>query len=137
MSAPERALALSQVLPTSHVRADVVGVRECCVRGFCKCPEGHLRRQLHPAQATTRPRWHNLCMEHDGQLQLYAAVADQLKEAHTKVRALQVPEGVRMALTRKLLVITAAAKHDLADAARRLERFNTDLEAGRFPEEER
>ena len=42
------------------------------------------------------------------------AVADRLKEAHARVRALQVPEGVRMALTRKLLVITAAAKHDLA-----------------------
>ena len=90
-----------------------------------------------PAQATTRPRWHNLCMEHDGQLELYAAVASQLKEAHTRVRALQVPEGVRMALTRKLLVITAAAKHDLASAARRLERFTEDLDEGRFPEEER
>ena len=90
-----------------------------------------------PAQATTRPRWHNLCMEHDGQLQLHAAVAVQLKEAHAKVRALQVPEGVRMALTRKLLVITAAAKHDLAGAARRLERFTEDLDEGRFPEEER
>ncbi|MCM1976745.1 MULTISPECIES: hypothetical protein [Streptomyces] len=76
-------------------------------------------------------------MEHDGQLELYAAVADQLKEAHTTVRALQVPEGVRMALTRKLLVITAAAKHDLADAARRLEAFKADLEAGRLPDEER
>ena len=98
--------------------------------------EGRLRRQLPPEQATTRPRWHNLCMEHDGQLELYAAVADQLKEAHARVRALQVPEGVRMALTRKLLVITAAAKHDLADAARRLEGFVADLDAGRFPEEE-
>jgi hypothetical protein len=137
MSAPERALALSQVLPTSHVRTDVVGVRECCVRGFRKCSEGHLRRQLPPAQATTRPRWHNLCMDNDGQLELYTAVAAQLKEAHASVRALQVPEGVRMALTRKLLVITAAAKHDLADAARRLERFRADLEEGRFPEEER
>ena len=101
------------------------------------CPDGRPRRQLPPAQATTRPRWHNLCMEHDGQLQLYAAVAVRLKEAHAKVRALQVPEGVRMALTRKLLVITAAAKHDLAGAARRLERFTEDLDEGRFPEEER
>ncbi|MFJ3661382.1 hypothetical protein ACIPPM_13065 [Streptomyces sp. NPDC090119] len=75
-------------------------------------------------------------MEHDGQLQLYAAVADQLKQAHAIVRALQVPEGVRMALTRKLLVITAAAKHDLAGAVRRLERFMADLEAGRMPEED-
>ncbi|MEU0052115.1 hypothetical protein ABZ299_08050 [Streptomyces sp. NPDC006184] len=76
-------------------------------------------------------------MGHDGQLQLYAAVANQLKEAHSKVRALQVPEGVRMALTRKLLVITAAAKHDLADAARRLDRFTEDLDAGRIPGEDR
>ncbi|MET8291543.1 MULTISPECIES: hypothetical protein [Streptomyces] len=76
-------------------------------------------------------------MEHDGQLELYTAVAVQLKEAHTRVRALQVPEGVRMALTRKLLVITAVAKHDLADAARRLERFTTDLDEGRFLEGER
>jgi len=76
-------------------------------------------------------------MEHDGQLELYAAVADRLKEAHTRVRALQVPEGVRMALTRKLLVITAAAKHDLADAARRLEVFTADLDEGRIPEEDR
>ncbi|MEU5520288.1 hypothetical protein ACIQCD_13660 [Streptomyces sp. NPDC093250] len=76
-------------------------------------------------------------MERDGQLELYAVVAGRLKEAHARVRALQVPEGVRMALTRKLLVITAAAKHDLAGAARRLERFNADLDAGRFPEEER
>jgi cell division protein YceG involved in septum cleavage len=73
-------------------------------------------------------------MEHDGQLELYAAVADRLKEAHAKVRALQVPEGVRVALTRKLLVITAAAKHDLAEATRRLDRFMADLEEGRFPE---
>ncbi|CAL9433310.1 hypothetical protein SUDANB145_02086 [Streptomyces sp. enrichment culture] len=76
-------------------------------------------------------------MEHDGQLQLYAAVASRLKEAHTRVRALQVPEGVRMALTRKLLVITAAAKHDPAGAARRLERFTEDLDEGRFSDGQR
>ncbi|MGY0069966.1 SCO5555 family protein [Streptomyces sp. QTS137] len=76
-------------------------------------------------------------MERDGQLELYAAVAVRLKEAHARVRALQVPEGVRMALARKLLVITAAAKHDLASAAKRLERFIEDLDEGRFPEEER
>ncbi|MCP3770495.1 MULTISPECIES: hypothetical protein [Streptomyces] len=76
-------------------------------------------------------------MERDGQLELYTEVAVRLKEAHARVRALQVPEGVRMALARKLLVITAAAKHDLAGAAKRLERFIEDLDEGRFPEEER
>ncbi|MGW5732792.1 MULTISPECIES: SCO5555 family protein [Streptomyces] len=77
-------------------------------------------------------------MERDSQLKLYGLVADQLKEAHSRVRALQVPEGVRMALTRKLLVITAAAKHDLADAARRLERLMESIDEaaeGRFPED--
>ncbi|MCN9242838.1 hypothetical protein NGF19_18880 [Streptomyces sp. RY43-2] len=75
-------------------------------------------------------------MDNDGQLELYTAVAAQLKEAHARVRALQVPEGVRMALNRKLLVITAAAKRDLAQAARRLERFMTALDEERIPEEE-
>ncbi|MGR3935723.1 hypothetical protein [Streptomyces sp. BRA346] len=74
-------------------------------------------------------------MERDGQLELYGLVAARLKEAHTRVRTLQVPEGVRMALSRKLLVITAASKHDLADAARRLERLMNDLDQGRFPED--
>ncbi|MFJ3164108.1 SCO5555 family protein [Streptomyces kanasensis] len=73
-------------------------------------------------------------MDRDCQLELYEAVAARLKEAHSRVRALQVPEGVRMALSRKLLVVTAAAKHDLADAARRLDRLMKDLDEGRFPE---
>jgi uncharacterized protein HemX len=73
-------------------------------------------------------------MERDSQLELYEAVAARLKEAHTRVRALQVPEGVRMALSRKLLVVTAAAKHDLEGAATRLDRLMKDLDEGRFPE---
>ncbi len=73
-------------------------------------------------------------MERDSQLELYGHVADRLKKAHAKVRALQVPESVRMALSRKLLVVTAAAKHDLPDAARRLDRLMKDLDEGRFPE---
>ncbi|MER8048015.1 hypothetical protein [Streptomyces sp. NPDC094032] len=75
-------------------------------------------------------------MERDSQLKLYEAVAARLKEAHTRVRSLQVPEGVRMALSRKLLVITAAAKHDLPDAATRLDRLMKDLDEGRFPEDD-
>jgi hypothetical protein len=75
-------------------------------------------------------------MERDGQLELYDRLAARLKEAHTKVRTLQVSEGVRVALQRKLLVITAAAKHDLADAERRVERLMADIDAGRLPEEQ-
>jgi hypothetical protein len=74
-------------------------------------------------------------MERDGQLDLYDRLAARLKEAHTRVRTLQVPEGVRVALQRKLLVITAASKHDLADAERRVDRLMTDIDEGRFPEE--
>ncbi|MFF8833671.1 hypothetical protein [Streptomyces sp. NPDC015131] len=73
-------------------------------------------------------------MERDSQLELYQAVAARLKEAHTRVRALQVPEGVRMALSRKLLAVTAVAKHDLAGAATRLDRLMKDLDEGRFPD---
>ncbi|MFD6416948.1 hypothetical protein [Streptomyces sp. NPDC060194] len=74
-------------------------------------------------------------MEPDNQLGLYEMVADRLKEAHSMVRALQVPEGVRMALSRKLLAITAASKHDLAAAARRLDLFAEEIREGRFPQD--
>ncbi|MDX2643635.1 hypothetical protein OG937_15495 [Streptomyces sp. NBC_00510] len=74
-------------------------------------------------------------MEHDGQLELYGFLAARLKQAHTRVAGLQVPEDVRMQLTRRLLVITAAAKHDLAGAARRLEELMKDLDEGRFPDQ--
>jgi hypothetical protein len=72
-------------------------------------------------------------MERDGQLELYDRVAARLRDAHRAVRALQVPQDVRQALTRKLLIITAAAKHDLPGAARRLDRLLADIDAGRLP----
>lgn len=84
-------------------------------------------------EVTTHLRWHNQCMERDGQLELYDRVAARLKDAHARVRTLQVPESVRVALTRKLLVITAATKHDLADADRRLSRLMADIDEGRLP----
>lgn len=72
-------------------------------------------------------------MERDGQLELYDRVAARLKDAHRTVRDLQVPEDVRQALARKLLVITAATKQDLPGAARRLERLMADVDQGRLP----
>jgi hypothetical protein len=72
-------------------------------------------------------------MESDGQLELYDRVASRLKDAHARVRQLQVPEDVRVALTRKLLVITAATKHDLADAERRLDQLLDGIEGRRPP----
>ncbi|MGP3948298.1 hypothetical protein [Streptomyces sp. 7N604] len=73
-------------------------------------------------------------MDRESQLELHRLVADRLKEAHTRVRSLQVPEDVRMALSRKLLIITSVAKHDLAGAARRLDRLMKDIDEGRFPQ---
>ncbi|KRV50970.1 hypothetical protein AQ490_01765 [Wenjunlia vitaminophila] len=64
-------------------------------------------------------------------LELYAVFAARLKQAHARVRALDLPEPAAATLTRRLLVITAAAKHDLAHAARRLDRLMQELdEAG-------
>lgn len=75
-------------------------------------------------------------MEGDSQLELYDAVAAGLKEAHRKVRRLHLPDGEREVLVRRLLAITAASKHDLAAASRRLDRLMKELEEiarGRFP----
>jgi hypothetical protein len=74
-------------------------------------------------------------MDSDGQLELYRVVADRLKVAHSRVRSLHVSEDVRLALIRKLLVITAAAKHDVAGAAQRLDHLVRDLDEGRFPDD--
>lgn len=88
-----------------------------------------------PTEATTRRRWHNWNMDRDGQLGLYQVVADRLKQAHHRVHSLQVAEDVRVVLIRRLLVITAAARQDVAGAARRLDRLMRDLDEGRFPDD--
>lgn len=71
-------------------------------------------------------------MERDGQLELYGVLADRLKEAHARVANLQLPDDTRLELNRKLLAVTAAAKHDLAGAARRLDVFLRELDQGGF-----
>jgi hypothetical protein len=67
-------------------------------------------------------------MERDGQLELYQLLAARLKEAHTRVTSPEVPDDTRRELTRRLLAVTAAAKHDLADAARRLDALTAELD---------
>jgi hypothetical protein len=73
-------------------------------------------------------------MEPDGQLQLYGVLAARLKQAHTRVANPAVPEETRRELARRLLAVTAAAKHDLADAARRLDQLAAELDALGIPE---
>lgn len=64
---------------------------------------------------------------------LYAVVAERLKQAHARVRALNVSDETRRVLVRRLLAVTESAKRDLPAAARRLGRIVADLEAGRLP----
>ncbi|MFC1414588.1 hypothetical protein ACEZCY_35500 [Streptacidiphilus sp. N1-12] len=64
------------------------------------------------------------------EVELYALVAARLKEAHARVRALDVSDGTRASLVRSLLLVTEAAKRDLPEAARRLGRFVDELDSG-------
>ena len=80
------------------------------------------------SRSTTRRRWHNRRMERDGQLELYGVLAARLKLAHARVANPEVPDGTRRELTRRLLAVTAVAKHDLTDAARRLDVLTAELD---------
>jgi hypothetical protein len=53
----------------------------------------------------------------------YAKLATLLKEAHSVLRGMDLEVPDRADFVRRLLVITAAARHDQDDATRRLERF--------------
>jgi hypothetical protein len=53
----------------------------------------------------------------------YARLAQRLKEAHEALRAMDMEVPERADFVRRLLVITAASRHDQADALRRLDRF--------------
>jgi hypothetical protein len=64
---------------------------------------------------------------------LYAFLAERLRQAHARVRALEVPDATRASLTRSLLLVTESAKRDLPEAARRLARFMDHLDSGRLP----
>jgi hypothetical protein len=67
-------------------------------------------------------------MERDGQLQLYGVLATRLKQVHTRVANPEVPDETRRELSRRLLAVTAVAKHDLVDAARRLDVLTAELD---------
>ncbi|MYW00987.1 hypothetical protein GT354_22410 [Streptomyces sp. SID3343] len=80
---------------------------------------------------------HNCGVEHQGrhvnefeEVELFAELATRLKVAHARVRRLQLPNEAKVALIRRLLVITDAAKHDLSDASRRLAKLMKELDAG-------
>lgn len=66
----------------------------------------------------------------------YARLAELLKEAHGVLRGMDLELPDRADFVRRLLVITAASRHDQDDAMRRLERFLSavDEKRGAAPE---
>jgi hypothetical protein len=70
------------------------------------------------------------------QLSGYARLAELLKEAHGVLRGMDLELPDRADFVRRLLVITAASRHDQDDAMRRLERFLSavDEKRGAAPE---
>ena len=65
--------------------------------------------------------------------EFYAFLAERLRQAHARVRALDASDAAKASLVRSLLRITEAAKRDLPDAAGRLARFMEELEGGPSP----
>jgi hypothetical protein len=61
----------------------------------------------------------------------YARLAQRLKEAHAVLRAMDLDVPERADFVRRLLVITAASRHDQDDAMRRLGRFLQALDENR------
>ncbi|MBM7786641.1 SCO5555 family protein [Tenggerimyces flavus] len=57
----------------------------------------------------------------------FTDLAAALREATRRLHTLRVEPAVRDRLTRKLLAITQASKHDLESAAKRLRKFQEDL----------
>ena len=56
-----------------------------------------------------------------------ADLALKLRDAHRRVAALEVPDDEKARITRHLIVITDASKHDVTRAAARLEAFLAEL----------
>jgi hypothetical protein len=72
-------------------------------------------------------------VENPDEARLFAQLASELKSAHARVRDLDASDEVRVALARRLLVITESSKHDLLDASRRLASLMAALDEGWTP----
>jgi hypothetical protein len=60
--------------------------------------------------------------------ELFARLSLQLREAHLRVAALDLPPEQKASITRRLLAISNSAKHDLTRASQRLDAFLAELE---------
>ena len=66
--------------------------------------------------------------------ELFASLSQRLREGHRRVAALDLPDDEKGRAARRLLAISDAAKHDLARASLRLDRFLLDLDVGWRPD---
>jgi hypothetical protein len=60
-----------------------------------------------------------------------ARLAEGLRQAHRRLAALDADDAVKARAVQRLLAISDAAKHDTTRAARRLDRFLSDLDEAR------
>ena len=59
---------------------------------------------------------------------LFASLAERLRDAHAAVRRLDAPPERKAAVTKRLIAITDASKHDLPRASERLDALLEELE---------
>ena len=66
--------------------------------------------------------------------ELFGQLSERLRLAHRRVAALEATDDEKARITRRLLAISDAAKHDLGRASHRLDVFLNDLDAGWRPQ---
>jgi hypothetical protein len=66
--------------------------------------------------------------------ELFADLSSRLRDAHRRLASLSATDDEKARITRRLLAISDASKHDLARASARLDTFLSDLDAGWRPD---
>ncbi len=61
--------------------------------------------------------------------ELFASLSARLRDAHQRVRALEADAETKAGITKRLIAITDASKHDLRRASERLDALLADLDA--------
>lgn len=65
--------------------------------------------------------------------ELFAELSTRLRDAHRRVASLEAPDDEKARITRRLLAISDASKHNLGRALSRLEAFTADLDKAETP----
>ena len=58
----------------------------------------------------------------------HVQLAERLRVVHARVAALDLPEGEKASITRRLLAINSASKRSVSRASKRLDAFVQDLD---------